>query len=398
MVTGPIQPSNVRICHDTSRQVRRDMGEQDASPFASLLDAFDGNACADEEDDAAESLSNDKSQPFAPDGVTAVVIQNIGQVPEAPAGPLREAAEFPPLHIPEPHNSLSAFSGTTGTPALGGSRPPAPDLQTAETSTERHNVDSKTDTPHSRFTPHVEGQTQHGTGRGAPSLGHEEPAAGPQRTSHGLEESDANGNSRAEKLPMELRDSVIPPKPDIVTGGAVNAPAVPPASRQLMVQLEAVLKSRSVSTGSPLQTLSSGGEVKILRMKLKPELLGEVDVMLRRVGGEMRIHITVAKQAAADALQGDLAFLSDRICGLVPSEAAPAITLYVQSSDGNVPSPILHRNSSSDTGAATSNGGPAAGGGDRPTPRKDEPRSNNATNEALERDSLLQPGIAHIVV
>lgn len=72
------------------------------------------------------------------------------------------------------------------------------------------------------------------------------------------------------------------------------------------------------------------GEVKVLRMKLKPEELGDVEVVLRHTGGETHIHISVSRPAAAEALRRDLGILEDRLGPLLAATVPPAITISVQ--------------------------------------------------------------------
>ena len=71
-------------------------------------------------------------------------------------------------------------------------------------------------------------------------------------------------------------------------------------------------------------------ELKALRIRLEPAELGDVEIMLRRVGDETRVLITVSSHAAAEQLGRDLSLLEDRLGGLLAQGSAQNMSVTLQ--------------------------------------------------------------------
>lgn len=119
------------------------------------------------------------------------------------------------------------------------------------------------------------------------------------------------------------------------------AEASPSPARQLLQLLETSAPELKGPYPVPSELQQTGG-IRVLRMKLSPEALGDVDVTMRRSRDGLRIEVTVANQAVTKALQADIEFLKARIGGLLHSGSTGAVSIIVQSADSGTtgPSPL----------------------------------------------------------
>jgi len=201
------------------------------------------------------------------------------------------------------------------------------------------------------------------------------------------------GDDPLPAMPSTMSNAAMTPQPVGVTGAKdVNA------TSQLLPILASELRTHHVNTTSSLQQTSADVEIKVLRMTLKPEALGHIEVTLRRAGSELRIQIAVEKEAAADALQRDLGLLRERLGDLVAGDNSHSITIVVQQPD-------LPISSSSPSTARTAgelgNAGQGSlhfGGKDKSAPHEQDARSPMSTDDHDEQDVQLQHGLTAIVV
>lgn len=138
----------------------------------------------------------------------------------------------------------------------------------------------------------------------------------------------------------------------------------------------------------------AAGDLRVLRMRLHPDSLGEVDVALRRRGKELHIEIAVTRQVAADAIQADIGVLSERIGLLLAGEDTHSIHIVTQLADNAPASP------SSQAGryaGETFAGGAASGSGERPPPRKQDAPTPRKEREGHEESQPVS-GAAGLVV
>ena len=144
--------------------------------------------------------------------------------------------------------------------------------------------------------------------------------------------------------------------------------------------------------------LSQPTEIRVLRMKLRPEELGDVEVTLRRTAGEMKIHIAVTKEAAAEALRRDLSILEDRMGTLVTGSAAQTITIAVQPADvsqGQNPTSFAQ----GDDAAYSAGPREQTGGNERqPTSGKEHASSQRKGDERDVEDALARRSADDLVV
>jgi len=159
-----------------------------------------------------------------------------------------------------------------------------------------------------------------------------------------------------------------------------------PAAQQLLAAIRAPLQATAAGATS---SFPASDEIKVLRIRLKPDALGEVDVTLRRNGSRMNIDIMVSKSLAAEALHGDLGMLQDRVAALLGSEDRHHIKVTLHQSE-----PFLSPASS----GSGMQGGQPSGGGDRQTPRKQDGPTHMARNDRHEPDGPLQPVSTGLVV
>ncbi|MCA3554250.1 flagellar hook-length control protein FliK [Aestuariivirga sp.] len=224
---------------------------------------------------------------------------------------------------------------------------------------------------------------------------------------HGEPTSKAISDARAEE-PMAVSDTAAPPITPTAQKAAAQTPASPSAVhappvpetpvtqapvRQILALLDTPGAVLPMVTNTLLNASGPTGEIRVLRMKLRPEALGEVDITLRRRGADMRIDITVTTQAAADALRTDLGLLKERVGNLLRPEGAQSVVVVVQSAD-SLPTP--QGGATGDAGSAMG-GSFAAGGGERSPSRKRETPSPAREGESHE-EIRLQPASADLVV
>lgn len=73
-----------------------------------------------------------------------------------------------------------------------------------------------------------------------------------------------------------------------------------------------------------------GGEIRLLRMKLRPEELGDVEVVLRSSDSGMKIQIFVSHESVVEGLSHELDLLGDRVASLLALKSPAAIVITVQ--------------------------------------------------------------------
>jgi hypothetical protein len=188
-----------------------------------------------------------------------------------------------------------------------------------------------------------------------------------------------------------------PPSSNSVDLQVTSMPIEPSPARQLLSLIEVPLKPLLTSPTSVMGIQTQNEEVRVLRMTLMPANLGEVEVTFRRRGTEMQIRIAVSKQAAADALQGDLGFLKERIAALQPADGTHSILIMMSSPEGSVPTGVQPHFRNENDSIATGHGGPPSGGGERPSPRKEDTQSI-VENEHHVQDTQSQLRADGIVV
>lgn len=212
--------------------------------------------------------------------------------------------------------------------------------------------------------------------------------------------SDEPSNSHSQLSPPEVHDAgamhVADPPP-----AGIRASIDAPVAKQLLSLLEAPLKTLPQAMVTDLRKdVPDGAALKVLRMTLKPESLGEVEITIRRSVDEIRVHIQLSRQAAADELRGDLDQLNSRLGGLLPREMSPQITISVREPEVGLGQPqnqVFTR--LNDEGAqAGGQGGILPGNGERSSPHKDEPRSRVPKSDGHDSDTPLQLGTSGIII
>ena len=194
----------------------------------------------------------------------------------------------------------------------------------------------------------------------------------------------SRGSDQGSRQDAEMPSSALP-------AGAV-APAaakvdLPPA-RQLLQLLEATVRDVRAASAIPAE-IQHTGVIRVLRMKLKPEALGEVDVTLRRSGTELRVEVNVAKQAAANAIQADIELLKERIGSLLHPESPRSVHITVQPLEGNTgAAPFDGSNAGSDHAAPNAF---AQGQGGQPPSHKEEASSGFRGSLRHEEDVPMRP-------
>lgn len=168
-------------------------------------------------------------------------------------------------------------------------------------------------------------------------------------------------------------------------------------AHQLVARLAPLNTVLRVASPASLQTNLQGGEIKVLRLRLRPEALGDVDVTLRRDGTGTHVRISVAKDIAAISLHGDLAWLRERMGELFTSEHTPKITITVQVSDAlpQAGSPLPRGDSEA---LGSGQGQTSSWSGERPTPRKQDAPPQRLTSENDKHDPQSRHGTTAIVV
>lgn len=228
-----------------------------------------------------------------------------------------------------------------------------------------------------------------------------------------------------EKKPIQYIDiPPDPPHPDAVhnsssvlpLGEAREAPAINrtdpdmavlptsmdvPVAKQLLSLLEEPVKVLQLPlTVTHIENFQDGVELKVLRMRLRPDSLGDVEITLRRSGGELQVHIQVSRQSAADELRGTLEQLNDRLAGLLPRELSSQITVSIRQPETEQ-GMGYHQNFQRHSGENAQGGGYGgvpSGNGEGSPPHKDEQRSPMPNGNRHESENPLQPGTSGIVV
>jgi hypothetical protein len=191
--------------------------------------------------------------------------------------------------------------------------------------------------------------------------------------------------------------------PDVKPSAATNAlpvQPVPTPAQQIMSGLtEQYERLVSAETGNGRiveaepEPLIRGG-IKILRIRLQPETLGDVEVTLRRAGGEVKIGLSVGSEATAATLRQDLGTLQERLISSLLGDTTPVIEISVRDqalqSQGQYPS---------GTGAGSSyglTGGSDSGSNRRPSPDRDGNSFSSEKgneDEQVERDRRSYAGL-----
>jgi flagellar hook-length control protein FliK len=141
--------------------------------------------------------------------------------------------------------------------------------------------------------------------------------------------------SAQEKRPDRQSDAV----PDVKSAAAANPlpiePLPTPAQQiisgltQQYARLEPVQVSGRQITEAEPDPMARGG-IKILRIRLQPETLGEVEVTLRRAGSEVKVGLLVGSEATAATLRQDLGTLQDRLISSLLGDTTPVIEITVR--------------------------------------------------------------------
>jgi hypothetical protein len=177
--------------------------------------------------------------------------------------------------------------------------------------------------------------------------------------------------------------------------GQDTAPAL-----QILSQLGKVFSQPHPASASSIDqnirpvepAVTQTGELKALRIRLHPEELGDVEVILRRVGLEMKVTIAVSRSAAAEALSRDLGFLEDRLGTLLTSSIGQNVTITLQPLE-----PDLASGQSTYTGTdqfrsdAALSGGGGAGRDGRPAPEGRPASISMMRHNRNEEETLGQP-------
>ena len=194
----------------------------------------------------------------------------------------------------------------------------------------------------------------------------------------------------------------IAPKNVAESRSAVITPSIDaPIAKQLLSLLEAPVKALPPMIVSDVRKeVPEGIAIKALRMTLRPESLGEVEVTIRRSGNEVRVHIQLSRQAAADELRDGLDQLNSRLGGLLPREMSPQITVSVREPEVGLGPALNHTFTrlSGDGVQGGGHGGILSGNGERSSPHKDESRSRLPKSNRHESDTPLQRDISGIVI
>lgn len=180
-----------------------------------------------------------------------------------------------------------------------------------------------------------------------------------------------------ERLRGERLLPAVEPMPALT--GMVTLLQTAAASSSPALQIIASLSETSVATPTmtPMlfQAAPQSGEVRVLRMTLRPDDLGDVEITLRLSGGEIRVHIAVATPAAAEALQRDRTLLEDRLGSLLPPGAQPSLTIMMQVPESREPQPPLLPQRGNAEGSSPGFGSQQDGNGSRSSSTKEGARA-----------------------
>lgn len=94
-------------------------------------------------------------------------------------------------------------------------------------------------------------------------------------------------------------------------------------------------RGETLAAGGPVfsEAASASSTMKSVRIKLRPEELGDVEVTLRRNGTGLTVLINVAKPEAAEAVRQDMSILEERLGFTLASGPAQPVTVIVQTAD-----------------------------------------------------------------
>ena len=211
----------------------------------------------------------------------------------------------------------------------------------------------------------------------------------------------ASDSSRARESlfvsPQEGRlDRQLDAGPDVKPSAATNAlpvQPVPTPAQQIISGLTEQyerLVSAEIGNGRIVEAepepLTRGG-IKILRIRLQPETLGEVEVTLRRAGGEVKVGLSVGSEATAATLRQDLGTLQDRLISSLLSETTPVIEISVRDQ-------ALQTQGSYPSGTGGGIGYGLAGGNDTGSNRRSSPDrdANTFSAEKGDEDEQMDRG------
>jgi hypothetical protein len=133
-------------------------------------------------------------------------------------------------------------------------------------------------------------------------------------------------------------------------------------------------------------------EVIHLRFMLQPEMLGDVEVALRRMGSDTSVTIIVAGKAASDALTADMAILEDRLGSLfaIGGMGSLSISMEIRSPETDVVKSGLAEGGHS-FGSATFSEGRSFDGDSRSGSSDHRSHRSAARDPAHEKDSSMEP-------
>lgn len=219
-----------------------------------------------------------------------------------------------------------------------------------------------------------------------------DPESKPGKGTHRLPEPDTD----------RRRQDLITPQAfaglDIARAVSHLDPVILPPAQQIIALMTGPHSSERLLASSPEQSQMPSVEIRTLRLKLKPEDLGEVDVTLRRSGSEMKIHISVTRKAAADALQNDLGLLEDRLGGVLLGGSSQPVTITIRSPDAYTPFGSQLDSGSPGNPPSTDGNGQATHGGGRPSSGKEDAPSRFKRQQTDEEDSHLRTIASGLVV
>lgn len=167
-----------------------------------------------------------------------------------------------------------------------------------------------------------------------------------------------------------------PAAPVRVMSGPAEVPVILAPAAQILREIETARSPVLLTPGSAQDKIPPTPEIRVLRVRLRPEELGDVELTLRRSGTGLKVHIAVEKPSAAEWLQRDLTVLNDRIGELLAVSSEQPVTIVVQSMEttGAQPSATEQR-AAGDRGTAGF-GTQSDDGSRRPRPGRDDDRSS----------------------
>lgn len=306
-----------------------------------------------------------------------------------------EISPIPEQYPSVTNSSRTSFPAEAGEPALVQLTRKTLPIQVEDGSTLRPDIIARLVMPEAKHLPSTTTDDQTArTTRSSPGVAHTWSPIGGQDAVLGSE-SDAESQEYAPTVMFEEEIS----SPELATEDESSAPV-----RQLQSLLEGAIEefqhgptlSSIARTPGPGNAVAS--EVKVFKMRLKPDALGDVEVILRRSGSELRIVIQVEKQATADAINSDMSLLNENLGGLLAEDGSPFTVVTVVSTD-------LGQSVGSEAGSRA--GGDSAergqsafhsGGEERPPPHKAWVQSLPAENETHDSDIRLRSGLDGILL